>query len=79
MATKPNEFRKSYVLSTDVPYNTGGAANKGTHSGEGMLHQGRVVWLADDPRSADGSEQVPAYAEGVGVVLLASACMQPAS
>lgn len=73
--TKPNEYRKTYVVSTDVAYRQTPAAEKGTHSGEGMLHIGRVVWLENDPQAA--GVQVPAYAEGVGVVLLASESVQP--
>ncbi len=73
--TKPNEYRKTYVLSMDVPYKNQNASQKGTYAGEGTLHQGRVVWLENDPQ-ADGAE-VPAYAEGVGVVLVTANAVQP--
>ena len=72
--TKPNQFRKTYVLRTDVSYNNT-QQQKGTHAAEGMLFQGRVVWLENDPQP-NGSE-VAAYAEGVGVVLLACDAVQP--
>lgn len=71
--TKPNEFRKTYVLSTDVSYHAS-QEQKGTHAGDGMLHQGRVVWLENDPQP---NIEVAAYAEGVGVVLLAPEAVQP--
>jgi len=76
--TKPNEYRKTYVLSTDVPYANADASGKGPHCGEGTLYRGRVVWLEKDPQTADGGVQVPAYAEGVGVVLLACSSVQRA-
>ncbi len=76
--TKPNEYRKTYVLSTDVPYANANASGKGPHCGEGTLYRGRVVWLEKDPQTADGGVQVPAYAEGVGVVLLACSSVQRA-
>ena len=72
--TKPNEYRKTYVLSMDVAYNNRDAAHKGTHAGEGVLQRGRVVWLQRDPQA---DAEVPAYAEGVGLVLLASDSVQP--
>ncbi len=76
--TKPNEYRKTYVVSTDVSYANTNASEKGPHCGEGTLHKGRVVWLENDPQPSDGGVQVPAYAEGVGVVLLASSSVQRA-
>lgn len=72
--TKPNEFRKTYVLSTDVCYHIS-QEQKGSHAGDGTLHQGRVVWLENDPQP-DGDE-IAAYAEGIGVVLLAPETVQP--
>lgn len=74
--TKPNEYRKTYVLSTDASYTNTNAPGKGAHCGEGTLHRGRVVWLENDPQPADSGVEVPAYAEGVGVVLLASTSVQ---
>ncbi len=75
--TKPNEYRKTYVLSTDVPYSNTNDSRKGTHASEGMLHTGRVVWLEKDPQPTDGFVQVAAYAEGVGVVMLTPDAVQP--
>ena len=74
--TKPNEFRKTYVLSTDVSYHVT-QQQKGPHAGEGTLHQGRVVWLENDPQPNGESTQVAAYAEGVGVVMVAPEAVQP--
>ena len=71
--TKPNEFRKTYVVSTDVSYHMTG--QKGTHAGDGTLEPGRVVWLENDPQP--NGEAVSAYAEGVGVVMVAAEAVQP--
>lgn len=73
--TKPNQYRKTYVISTDVSYQVA-EQQKGTHAGQGVLSQGRVVWLENDPQR--NGEQVPAYAEGVGVVMVAAEAVQPA-
>ncbi len=67
---KPSEYQQTYVLSMDVEYNNAGAAIRGTHSSQGLLSQGRVVWLREDPHPATETP-VPAYAEGVGIVMLA--------
>ena len=91
--TKPNDYRETYVLATDVPYGASDASPRGTHADSGMLRRGRVVWLRKGPQSAgpdgqpsvglDGQPsaapdaQVSAYAEGVGLVLLASTCIEP--
>ena len=72
--TKPNEYRKTYVVSEDVSYSTSSVLQKGTHASDGTLQRGRVVWLESDPQAAE----VPAYAEGVGLVLVASSSVQPA-
>lgn len=74
--TKPNEFRKTYVIRTDVSYRVN-EQQKGTHAGEGTLHPGRVVWLEADPEPNEAGHEVAAYAEGVGVVLLTPEAVQP--
>ncbi len=72
--TKPNEYRKTYVLSEDVSYSAATLLRKGTHASDGTLARGRVVWLENDPQASE----VPAYAEGVGVVMLTASSVQPA-
>jgi hypothetical protein len=74
--TKPNEFKETYILAADVPYCNTGASSTGPHSSEGMLYRGRVVWLENRPQSAENSK-VTAYAEGVGLVVLASGSVEP--
>ncbi len=75
--TKPTEYRETYMLAADVPYRNTGSPVKGTHAGEGTLHRGRVVWLQENPPAINGETQVSAYAEGVGLVVLASNSIQP--
>ena len=75
--TKPNQYRKTYVLSADVPYHNASAPQKGPHSGVGTLCRGRVVWLEQDPEPANESAEISAYAEGVGIVLVAPSAVQP--
>lgn len=75
--TKPNEYRATYILSTDAPYRNTEASSKGAHAGEGTLHKGRVVWLQKDVETRNNDAQVSAYAEGVGLVLLASSSVEP--
>ncbi len=73
--TKPNEYRKTYILSEDVSYSAATVLRKGTHASDGTLERGRVVWLENDPQAAG---EVPAYAEGVGLVLVTASSVQPA-
>ena len=72
---KPSEYRETYVLSMDVAYDNAGAVIRGTHASRGMLSQGRVVWLREEPKPA-AETPVPAYAEGVGIVMLAPDALQ---
>lgn len=76
--TKPNDYRATYIVSTDVPYHNSEASTKGTHSGDGTLCRGRVVWLQNEADASNKDAPVSAYAEGVGLVLLASGCIEPA-
>jgi hypothetical protein len=65
---RPNEYKLEYVAVQDVPYRTPDPAAKGTHAGEGICHEGRVIWLAKEiPASTSGSE-VTAWVEGAGIV-----------
>lgn len=74
--TKPIEFRETYVLATDVSYRNTDSDTSGTHSSEGTLHQGRVVWLESRPRPTEQAS-VTAFAEGVGLVTLSTMAIQP--
>jgi len=75
--TKPNDYRETYMLATDVPYSNVAPSTKGTHAAQGILHRGRVVWLQNDPPMTGGEAPISAYAEGVGLVVLASNAVQP--
>lgn len=76
--TKPNDFRETYILGMDVAYQNTNTSTKGTHSGEGVLHRGRVVWLQGSVEGVDEETEVTAYAEGVGIVALSSGCLDRA-
>ncbi|GAC1362126.1 MAG: hypothetical protein NVSMB3_10350 [Acidobacteriaceae bacterium] len=75
--TKPNDYRAIYILATDTSYQNTGTTTKGTHSGEGTLHKGRVVWLREDTVTVEQDSPVSVYAEGVGLVLLNAASIEP--
>jgi hypothetical protein len=43
---QPKEYRVEYIVEEDVPYRNADPNAKGTHAGDGIFHEGRVVWLA---------------------------------
>ena len=65
MITKPHEYRHSYAINQNVPYEISGK-QKGTHAGTGTLHVGRVVWIRESMPIS--SSFLSAYVEGVGVI-----------
>ncbi len=75
--SKPNDFRETYVLAADVPYHAASKSTNDTYASQGMLRQGRIVWLQGTPDSLP--ESVAAYAEGVGVVHVTSDLLVPMS
>jgi hypothetical protein len=68
---QPKEYRVEYVAIEDVPYRNIDPNAKGTHAGDGIFHEGRVVWLTNALR-ADESGEIFAYADGAGLVLVNS-------
>jgi hypothetical protein len=61
---KPQDYRESCMVMRDIHYEVSEASLKGTHSGSGMLHTGRVVWV-QKPLSENAHESsVSVYAEG---------------
>jgi hypothetical protein len=75
----PPQFRKMYLIADDIPYRAEESSYKGTHPSQGVLHKGRVVWLERKIEGMDADATVSAYAEGVGVVLLAARHLQSSS
>jgi hypothetical protein len=66
---QPTEYQVEYMVREDVPYRNAGPNAKGTHAGNGIFHEGRVVWLAKT-LNEDAAGDVPAYADGAGLVLV---------
>jgi hypothetical protein len=73
---QPREYQIGYVVTEDVPYRNPDPNTKGTHAGEGLFHEGRVVWLANT-LAAEASGEVSAYADGAGLVLLNCRSLKP--
>jgi hypothetical protein len=55
-----------------MPYTIKDESQKGPQPSAGLLHVGRVVYLSADPQSTEEDQEIPAYVEGVGVLLLNS-------
>ena len=72
---QPKEYRVEYIVEEDVPYRNADPNAKGTHAGDGVFHKGRVVWLAKTLGEDEASE-VPAYADGAGMVLVNCRCLK---
>ena len=66
--SKPNEFRETCVLAMDVPYQNASKSDGGTYASDGILRQGRVVWVKEHSPDYASTINISAYAEGVGVI-----------
>jgi hypothetical protein len=75
----PNEFRHEYVVLADTRFTVPDLLLKGTHSSEGMLEKGRVIWLRDKLRPDFPEHEVSAYADGAGVVIVDAQHLKPCS
>lgn len=75
--TKPKEFRSTCITTCEIPYEVQDGALKGTHASKGILENGRVVWLKAQSEEERPDFMVPAYAEGVGIILLDSRRVAP--
>lgn len=76
--TRPNGYRETYVLNQDTTYRSAIRYGKGPQSDQGHILRGRVVWLQEDPLLKLSGTSVSAYAEGIGVVLLGTDCLDRA-
>ncbi len=75
---KPDEYRDVRIISRDTPYQVEDLQLKGTHSVEGTLQAGRVVWAKQGGGFSASGSLVPVYAEGVGIIFLEPHCFGPA-
>jgi len=66
---QPKQYQVEYMVIEDAPYRNVDPNAKGTHAGDGVFHEGRVVWLAK-ALEADEAGEVQAYADGAGLVLV---------
>lgn len=61
---RPLEFRESYVVIRNLPYEMHGPNASG-----GVLSKGCCVWMQPSPRKAPARD-VPVYAEDLGIIWL---------
>ncbi len=66
---KPADYRQGCVVQQDTPYKVE-KSDQSTHSSEGVLRIGRVVWIQRKPEEPMDQATITAYAEGVGLVSL---------
>ncbi len=79
LMTEPNSYRETYVINEDTAYREADdVPGRNRRPIQGRLHRGRVVWLENDPPLAESSTPVPAYVEGIGVILLSTGCLDRA-
>jgi hypothetical protein len=69
---KQNEYRETYSLAQNAPYQIDDDAYKGTPWSGGVLNAGRVVYLDQQAGDKKLNGSVSAYAEGIGVISLDS-------
>lgn len=66
--SKPNDFRETCVLAMDVPYQNASKTGDAPYASDGILRQGRVVWVKEHAPDYASAVNIAAYAEGVGVI-----------
>jgi hypothetical protein len=76
--TRPDRYKETYVLNTDTAYGNTDTAEEDPHAIKGSLQRGRVVWLQNDPPTHVSCTRVTAYAEGIGMVILNTTCLDRA-
>ncbi len=67
---RPSNYRETHTLAADVPYRNADKTGGATHSSDGILHRGRVVWSQGQPQDPSAAGSVTVYAEGVGLIEL---------
>jgi hypothetical protein len=69
---KQKEYRETYSLTQNAPYQIDDDAYKRTPWSGGVLSAGRVVYLYQQAGDEKPDGSVSAYAEGIGVISLDS-------
>jgi hypothetical protein len=69
---KPNEYRESYTLARNAPYQIEDDGHTGTSWSGGVLNIGRVIYLGQQSKDKKPGGSVSAHAEGIGVISLDS-------
>jgi hypothetical protein len=69
---KPNEYRESYTLVRNAPYQIDDDGHTGTPWSGGVLNIGRVIYLDQQAKDKKPGGSVSAYAEGIGAISLDS-------
>lgn len=69
---KPSQYRETYTLARNAPYQIDDEAYKGTPWNGGVLNIGRVVFLNKQAAEKKPIGSVSAYADGIGVISLDS-------
>jgi hypothetical protein len=72
---KPQELRVQRVVASQTEYQVTDTSKKGPQPGSGILAAGRVVWIQATSGREPQQGFVRAYAEGIGVVSLDTACL----
>ncbi len=62
---KPVEYCDSCTVTEDTPYQVEGSDLKGTHSGTGTLHLGRVVWIRKSSEDHGLEPWISVYAKAL--------------
>ena len=74
---RPHQYKIEYVAVQDVQYRTPDPLAKGTHAGEGVCHEGRVVWLEKEIPASTPDSEVTAWVEGAGIVKVKPRFLKP--
>jgi len=68
---KPNDYRVACTIMKETPYRVADGDLQEAQASEGMLQQGRVVWLKKNLGESSAEAQVSAYVEGIGLISVA--------
>ena len=72
---RPSQYRESYVLNRNMPYETVESLASGAYLNGGVLGKGKQVWMQHESQETTCGHAVSVYAEDIGIINLDPHCL----